>query len=303
MNELIREYQTRNNKVLEHVLKQQEAPERLRDAMQYSTLAGGKRFRAMLVYAAGIAVNAPLEKLDIVAAALECIHAYSLIHDDLPSMDDDDLRRGQATNHIKFDEATAILAGDGLLTLAFDLINQPSSPLNDTQCRKISHQLALSSGPSGMVGGQMLDIQATEQTIELAQLENIHLCKTGALISASVISGALCSEDIEDHQLENLSQYAKAIGLAFQVVDDILDIESSTEQLGKTSGADIALGKATYPSLIGLEKSKILAQKLYQEAIACVRSISDNSGLLSQQTANNTALLTNLADLVVKRKS
>ena len=149
----------------------------------------------------------------------------------------------------------------------------------------------------------MLDIQATEQAIELAQLENIHLCKTGALISASVISGALCNEDIEDHQLESLSQYAKAIGLAFQVVDDILDIESSTEQLGKTSGADIALGKATYPSLIGLEKSKLLAQKLYQEAIACIRSISDNSDLLGQQAANNTALLTNLADLVVKRKS
>jgi len=304
----MREYQQRTQHVLDTYLNDSDTPERLLKAMRYSALSGGKRFRAMLVYAAGLAVDAPLEKLDIVATALECIHAYSLIHDDLPAMDDDDLRRGLATNHIEFDEATAILAGDGLLTFAFELINQPSSNLSDRQCRLITANLARKSGPIGMVGGQMLDIQATEQKINQSELENIHKRKTGALIQSAVMCGALCNDQVTQIQLDALQEYASNIGLAFQVVDDILDIESSTEELGKTSGADIALGKATYPALIGLEESKKMAEKLYQQAIESIATISDNGALVSktnntENLRNNTELLHNLADLVVKRKN
>ncbi|MCL4162227.1 UNVERIFIED_CONTAM: hypothetical protein GTU68_005252 [Idotea baltica] len=258
--------------------------------MRYSTLGGGKRVRALLVYAAGSALNAPFNKLDTVAAALECIHSYSLIHDDLPAMDDDDLRRGKATNHKQFDEATAILAGDGLLTLAFELINSKKSGLTDSQAREISYTLSQCAGPSGMVGGQMLDIKATSTPLTQAQLENMHRCKTGALIRAAVICGALCADSYNQEKISQLTKYADNIGLAFQVVDDILDIESSTEQLGKTSGADQNLGKSTYPSILGLEKSKLLAKNLYQEAIASISSISDN-----------TELLEALAKLVVNR--
>lgn len=309
MNDLMREFQSRNQDVLENILNEPSIPTRLREAMQYSTLSGGKRFRAMLAYASGIAVDAPLEKLDIVAASLECIHAYSLIHDDLPAMDDDDLRRGIATNHIKFDEATAILAGDGLLTFAFELINRPSSPFNDTECRRISAELSKHAGPVGMVGGQMLDIEATEKEITQQQLEDIHQRKTGALIRAAVLCGALCgdtmcSESVNSTLLNAFDDYAISLGLAFQVVDDILDIESSTEELGKTSGADIALGKATYPALIGLDNSKKLAEKLYHQAIASIATISDNTPPIIRHSAlDKTQLLKNLADLVVKRKN
>jgi geranylgeranyl pyrophosphate synthase len=290
MNEIMREYQVRTQEVLDQALSNLNVPERLRDSMRYSTLSGGKRVRALLVYASGLAVDAPLERLNTVAAALECIHAYSLIHDDLPAMDDDDLRRGQSTNHIKFDQATAILAGDALQTLAFELINNDESSLSDAQARKISLTLAQSSGSIGMVGGQMLDIQATDESLTREQLEDVHSRKTGALINAAVICGALCSDHVTSQQLAKLSDYANKIGLAFQVVDDILDIESSTEELGKPSGSDLEMGKSTYPALIGLQASKELAENLYQESIVSVASISDN-----------TQLLEDLAQLVVKR--
>ena len=294
MTNTIKQYQARIENVLDQALAssshRSDTPIRLLEAMRYSTLDGGKRVRALLVYAAGIALNAPLSRLDSVAAALECIHSYSLIHDDLPAMDDDDLRRGKATNHKQFDEATAILAGDALFTLAFDLINAPSSELNDSQARNISHTLSQCAGPNGMVGGQMLDILATQQSLSLAELENVHRCKTGALIRAAVVCGALCSESNNQQTIDKLTVYANNIGLAFQVVDDVLDIESSTEELGKTSGADQILGKSTYPALIGLAESKKLAQNLYQEAIASIASISDN-----------TVLLEDLAALVVNR--
>ena len=290
MNPVLLEYRARNQRLLDDLLSDTEAPERLRLAMRYSTLAGGKRIRALLVYAAGLAVNAPLQRLDSVAAALECIHCYSLIHDDLPSMDDDDLRRGQATSHIEFDEATAILAGDALQTLAFELLNSGDSKLSDRQARNISHKLAVCAGGSGMVGGQMLDILATENSLDRDSLENIHRRKTGALISAAVVCGALCSETVTEQQITQLEIYAESIGLAFQVMDDILDIESSTEILGKPSGADLALGKSTYPALIGLQASKDLAQNLYQQAIASVAAIGDN-----------TIYLVDLAALVVNR--
>ena len=302
MKNLIQEYQSRAQKVLEQALKQQDIPLRLSEAMRYSALGGGKRFRALLVYGAGLYLNAPLNKLDIVSSAIECIHAYSLIHDDLPAMDDDDLRRGQATCHIKYDDATAILAGDGLLSLAFDLINHPNAPFSDKQCRLISHQLAFSSGPTGMVGGQMLDIEATgHNSITIEELENIHRRKTGALINSATLCGAYCSDNINSETLEHLSNYANSIGLAFQVIDDILDIESTTQELGKPSGADINLQKATYPALIGLTESKQLADKLYQQAMESLSAISDNSEISKHN--DGAILLQELADLVVNRKN
>lgn len=286
----MQDYQARSNAALERALDDANVPERLRLAMQHSTLAGGKRLRAQLVYAAGVALGAPLARLDAVAAALECMHAYSLIHDDLPAMDDDDLRRGKPTAHIQFDEATAILAGDGLQSLAFELINSPQSELSDQQARQITFSLAQAAGPVGMVGGQMLDILATGNTLLQADLENMHQRKTGALIKAAVLCGALCAEKVATEQLEALSRYADYLGLAFQVIDDVLDIEASTETLGKPSGADLALQKSTYPALLGLEESKDFAQTLYQQAIESIATIGDNN-----------AHLLALATLVVNR--
>jgi geranylgeranyl pyrophosphate synthase len=285
------QYRERFDRVMNLALTNNQVPDRLQDAMRYSALSNGKRVRALLVYAAGFAVNAPIERLDAVACALECIHSYSLIHDDLPAMDNDDLRRGQATNHIQFDEATAILAGDALLTLAFELINAPNSQLTDAQCRLISHKLAIGAGQIGMVGGQTLDILATAQLSSPEQLKDMHLRKTGALINAAVSCGALCAENLNADVLKRLSDFADNIGLAFQVIDDVLDVESNTEQLGKRSKADLALQKSTYPKVLGLEASKQLAQTLYQDAIASIDGIGDN-----------TQHLTELATLVVTRK-
>jgi len=285
------DYRSRVELALDKSLNKTDMPPRLQDAMAYSCLNGGKRVRALLVYAAGESVNAPLEKLDAVATSLECIHSYSLIHDDLPAMDDDDLRRGKPTNHKAYDEATAILAGDALLTVAFDIICNEESPLDDQQARKISALLSSTAGACGMVGGQMLDIQATQQSLSLNDLENMHRRKTGALIRAAVVGGALCADSDNSDNILKLEKYADDIGLAFQVIDDILDIEASTEILGKAKGADENLGKATYPSVIGLDASKELAQKLYQEAVESISSIGDN-----------TSLLIGLANLVVTRK-
>ena len=287
------DYQSRIEVVLKRELTNSDIPSRLLQAMNYSTLNGGKRIRALLVYAAGEAVQAPLEQHDNVAAAIECIHSYSLIHDDLPAMDDDDLRRGKPTSHKQFDEATAILAGDALLTFAFELINHRDSNLSDTQARKISAILSESAGAIGMVGGQILDIQATGKELTQAQLEDMHRRKTGALIRAAAMCGGLCIEsgNLNKEIAEKLESYANNIGLAFQVVDDILDIEASTEELGKTSGADIDLGKVTYPSLIGLDASKQLAKNLYNESIKSIHEIGENTELLSQ-----------IAELVISRR-
>ena len=286
----LNDYQIRIEKVLDAALNHSDTPDLLQTSMRYSTLDGGKRVRAMLVYAAGLALDAPLTRLDSVAAALECIHSYSLIHDDLPAMDDDDLRRGKATNHKKFDEATAILAGDALQTVAFELVNQEQS-LSDKQARQLSLMLAKYAGRVGMVGGQMLDMQAEKQSLSREELENVHSRKTGALIRAAVTGGALCADDVSSDNFEALDIYARKIGLAFQVIDDVLDIESSTETLGKTSGADQAMGKSTYPALLGLESSKQLAQDLYKDALSSI-SIIDG----------DTQMLSDLASLVVSRK-
>ena len=286
--------QARIEAVLAEHLANPNIPERLRAAMQYSTLGGGKRIRAMLVYAAGSAMGADMARLDAVAAAIECVHAYSLIHDDLPAMDDDDLRRGRPTNHIQFDEATAILAGDALQTLAFEILAE--STLSDHQARQVTLLLARSAGAVGMVGGQMIDILATEQRLSQAELETMHRCKTGALINASVIGGALCAHTVNADVRRALETYAANIGLAFQVVDDILDIESTTEQLGKPNGSDTAAGKVTFPQLLGLSESKQFAQKLYHDAMESLQLIGDNT-----ESPMGVRLLSDIAERVVTR--
>ena len=288
MNSTQSKYQQRIEQALETLLP---APDnQLNKAMRYSTLNGGKRFRAMLVYAAGEAFDADVNTLDTVAAAVECIHAYSLIHDDLPAMDDDGLRRGKATCHIEFDEATAILAGDALQTLAFELLTNISSGLNEQKRLRLISELSKASGYTGMAGGQMLDILATGQLLTLEELENVHRNKTGALIKAAVVMGAICSDSFKETDEAMLVTYAEKVGLAFQIIDDVLDEEGDTETLGKTSGADKELGKSTYPALLGINESKQRAEKLYQEAIESLSTIGDNSLMLKQ-----------LAKLVVAR--
>jgi len=265
--------------------------EPLGSAMRYSTLNGGKRLRAMLVYAAGLVFNTPLEKLDAAACAVECIHAYSLIHDDLPAMDDDDLRRGRPTSHIKFDEATAILAGDALQTLAFEMLTDTSNfHLTDKSKLDIAALLARAAGPEGMVGGQILDIAATNKDISLAELKTMHRLKTGALIQASTLLGVLCSEKASKEEYSHIKNYADNIGLAFQIVDDVLDETADTATLGKQSGADKALGKSTYVSHLGIDNARAEAHKLVNDALQSLDQLSHNSALLEE-----------LAKLVVHR--
>ncbi|WP_102944483.1 farnesyl diphosphate synthase [Stenotrophomonas sp. VV52] len=229
------------------------APQRLHQAMRYSVLGGGKRMRPLLVYASGQIFGADEAALDAPAMAVELIHAYSLVHDDLPAMDDDAMRRGRPTTHIAFDEATAILAGDALQTRAFGLLaDAPLQALLRVHClQALSH----ASGAAGMCGGQALDIDATGHAQPLADLQRMHALKTGALIRAAVRMGALCGEAPEA-DLRQLDAFADALGLAFQVRDDILDVEASSEQLGKTAGKDQAQAKSTFPALLGMDGAK-----------------------------------------------
>jgi farnesyl diphosphate synthase len=242
-------------------------PPRLHEAMRYAVQGGGKRIRPLLVYLTGTTLNIDVTTLDAPACAVELIHAYSLVHDDLPAMDDDDLRRGKPTCHKAFDEATAVLAGDALQTLAFYVLSHDSE-VRTTNKRHIEmiETLALASGSRGMAGGQAIDMAAVGQSLNIAELENMHIHKTGALIRASVKLGALACCTVEDSQLKKLEHYAKCIGLAFQIQDDILDVESSTEMLGKPQGSDIALDKVTYPALLGLAGAKEMARELIEEA-------------------------------------
>ena len=243
-------------------------PARLHRAMRYATLGDGKRVRPVLVYAAGQALGAELDCLDAGACAVELIHAYSLVHDDLPAMDDDDLRRGRPTCHKAFDEATAILAGDALQTLAFRVLCEDDDLCIGRADRlRMIQALAHASGSRGMAGGQALDMAATGQDIDLAQLENLHIHKTGALVLASVRLGALAAGAGSDPRVPGLERYAKCIGLAFQVHDDVLDVEGDTETLGKTRGKDAAAEKATYPALIGLDAAREMASRLVEEAM------------------------------------
>jgi geranylgeranyl pyrophosphate synthase len=264
---------------------------RLQQASAYSIENGGKRLRPALFYACCEALNANIKEqdLDRLASAIECIHSYSLVHDDLPAMDDDALRRGKPTCHIAFDEATAILVGDGLQALAFELISNCES-LNATTQIRLVQQLAQAAGNKGMVGGQMIDLAATDKSISVAELENMHRLKTGAMIRVCAQMAATCAAASAE-QTQALDHFAAHLGLAFQVHDDILDIESDTETLGKTQGADIQQAKQTYPALLGLEASKTLRDDLVAKAI---------SDLQSENLATDKLL--GFADFMLKRR-
>ncbi|QUY49354.1 (2E,6E)-farnesyl diphosphate synthase [Serratia plymuthica] len=263
-------------------------------AMRHGALLGGKRLRPFLVYTTGQMFGVSLNNLDVPAAAVECIHAYSLIHDDLPAMDDDDLRRGQPTCHIKFGEASAILAGDALQTLAFSILadaDMPDVALRDRLA--MVSELAAASGVAGMCGGQSLDLEAEGRQIDLPALEQIHRHKTGALIRAAVRLGALAAGESGRAALPQLDRYAAAIGLAFQVQDDILDVVGETEKIGKRQGADQQHEKSTYPALLGLDSAKAKAWDLYQEALAALDTLAAQS--------YNTAPLRALASFIIER--
>lgn len=258
--------------------------ERLQQAMQYSLLSGGKRIRPILAYASAQAVADISSAVDHVGCAVEAIHAYSLIHDDLPAMDDDDLRRGQPTCHIAFDEACAILAGDALQALAFEQLASAPEVSDSTRVNLI-RELAAASGAAGMVGGQAIDLASVNQQPTLEQLQHMHTLKTGALIRASVRMGAIATGAVNAQQLNALSLYADAIGLAFQVQDDILDVVADTETLGKQQGADIALNKPTYVSLLGLEQAQQKAQQLHQTALNALSMFGQSADILRALSA------------------
>ena len=271
-------YRSRVDRKLADVLRaDQEIPERLLDAMRYSVLGGGKRVRPLLVYASGEIVGAPEPALDAIAAAVELIHAYSLVHDDLPAMDDDDLRRGRPTTHRQFDEATAILAGDALQARAFELLAADSALAARAQAQvNIVAWLARAAGPAGMVGGQTLDMAAEGQRLDERGLERIHRGKTGALIRAAIMMpselGSLTAE-----QRANLDLFARDIGLVFQIRDDLLEVEQDTATLGKSAGSDASNDKSTYPSTLGIEGARRRAAETQQHAVAALLTLGRNA--------------------------
>lgn len=267
------------------------APARLHEAMRYAVLGGGKRVRPLLSFAAGEVTAAPPERLEVAASAVEMIHAYSLVHDDLPCMDDDVLRRGKPTVHVEYDEATALLVGDALQTLAFQLLaEQRLADEPGTQLEMVK-LLGVAAGSRGMAGGQQIDLESTGKSLAVAELEFMHIHKTGALIRAAVLIGAACGKPLGEAERAALDRYAKAVGLAFQVVDDVLDSEASTATLGKTAGKDSKQGKSTYVSALGAPKAKALAEELRADAHAAV-----------QKLGSRGARLAALADFVVLRK-
>ncbi len=291
---LLPQYQTRINNFLEQKLDALAVnDEKLLAAMRYGLLIGGKRMRPYLAYMVGETLNTSAADIDGIAAALECIHAYSLLHDDLPAMDDDDLRRGQPTCHKAFDEATAILAGDSLQTLAFDILaNHSFSDKVLSKRIELIRHLVNASGYQGMCGGQALDLAATDKSISLAQLEKLHSLKTGALLSASVLMAAECAVNITEHDKKSLAHYANLMGLAYQVQDDIIDITSTEEELGKPAGSDLAANKSTYPALLGLQGAQQKADDLYQQALQALATLP-----------YNTDNLADFATFIVKRRS
>ncbi|HEY0745228.1 MAG TPA: farnesyl diphosphate synthase [Steroidobacteraceae bacterium] len=278
----MRAYQSRVQAVLDAALPAAElVPQRLHAAQRYAVLGGGKRLRPLLVYFTGEALNISAELLDAPAAAVELIHAYSLVHDDLPAMDDDDLRRGQPTTHRAFDEATAILAGDALQVLAFSLLSRDRTAGISPEARlEMIQILADASGTTGMAGGQAIDLAAVGQALTLEQLEAMHRLKTGALIRASVLMAATCAPKLNAEAWDALEGYSQDIGLAFQIQDDILDIEGKTEEIGKTSGADAARAKPTYPSVLGLEAAKSRARELRERASERLAPLGEQANVL-----------------------
>ena len=267
------------------------APARLHEAMRYAVLEGGKRVRPLLAFAAGEISAAPPERVEVAAAAVELIHAYSLVHDDLPCMDDDVLRRGKPTVHVEYDEATAMLVGDALQSLAFQLIAENRLSENPSTQLEMVRTLASASGSRGMAGGQQIDLEATGKALTLPELEFMHIHKTGALIRAAVLLGFWCGERIDENERKPLDRYAKAVGLAFQVVDDVLDSEASTATLGKTAGKDARQGKPTYVSVIGLPAARRMADELRGEAHAALADLGARAKRLAA-----------LADFIVLRK-
>jgi farnesyl diphosphate synthase len=265
------------------------APQRLHEAMRYAVLGGGKRVRPLLCHAAGAIFNVDSQILDAPAIAVELIHAYSLVHDDLPCMDDDDLRRGKPSCHVQYDEATALLVGDALQTLAFQTLSNRLVGIGAARQLDMLHLLAVASGSRGMAGGQAIDLAAVGQQLTIGELEYMHIHKTGALIRAAVLLGAHCGEAGPD-ALERLGHFANRIGLLFQVVDDILDAEASTATLGKTAGKDAAQNKPTYVNILGAREAKAMASKLRQDAHDSLAPFGDSARRLHE-----------LADFIVER--
>ena len=258
-------------------------PVELVRAMRYAVLGGGKRLRPLLVYAAGAALGASCDVLDIPACAVELIHAYSLVHDDLPSMDDDDLRRGRPTCHIAFGEATAILAGDALQALAFEILASQTTPAIGVELRlEMLRVLGAACGAHGMAGGQAIDLAAVGKELDLPALENMHSHKTGALICASVRLGALSAGCADSATVDALERYGHAVGLAFQVRDDILDVEGETQALGKTAGKDAASAKPTFPSVLGMDASRAHLRELVHEALAALEPLGQRTSPLAE---------------------
>lgn len=267
------------------------APRRLHEAMRYAVLGAGKRVRPLLAFAAGEIAQADMERVAIAGAAVELIHAYSLVHDDLPCMDDDVLRRGKPTCHVEYDEPTALLVGDALQSLAFQLLSEyrlADDPAGQLEMVKL---LATASGSRGMAGGQAIDLEAVGKQLTVPELEIMHIHKTGALIRAAALLGARCGKGLDADELQQLDHFAKCVGLAFQVVDDVLDAEAPTATLGKTAGKDAEQGKPTYVSALGVARSRAFAEELRQDALGALAAFGDRAERLRQ-----------LADFIVLRK-
>ena len=266
------------------------APRRLHEAMRYATLGGGKRVRPLLAFAAGEITNADSDRVTVAAAAVELIHAYSLVHDDLPCMDDDVLRRGKPTCHVEFDEATALLVGDALQSLAFQLLAEYRLADDPSVQLELVKMLATAAGSRGMAGGQAIDLAATGAILTLPELEFMHIHKTGALIRAATLLGARCGAPLATEELGQLDHFAKCVGLAFQVVDDVLDTEATTATLGKTAGKDEKNNKPTYVSVLGVAEAKSLAADLRRNALTALDAFGGRALRLRQ-----------LADFIVLR--
>ena len=266
-------------------------PHKLHEAMRYTTLGGGKRVRPLLAYAAGALFDAAPQAVARVASAVEMIHVYSLVHDDMPCMDDDALRRGKPTVHVAYDEATALLVGDTLQAQAFQVLAD-SETVPPARLLQMVRLLAQAAGSAGMCGGQAIDLDSVGLSLTREQLERMHQLKTGAMLRVSVLLGALAGRDLEPRELEALDAYSAAVGLAFQVVDDVLDATADSATLGKTAGKDAADNKPTYVSILGLEPSRALAEQLRRDAHEALAPFGDKAQRLRE-----------LADLIVQRKA
>jgi farnesyl diphosphate synthase len=287
----MRDVQAQSEQSLAALLpKADTVPHKLHEAMRYTVLGGGKRIRPLLAHASGALFGADPQTLARAAAAVEMIHAYSLVHDDMPCMDDDALRRGKPTVHIAYDEATALLVGDALQAQAFEVL--ASAPLPPVRLVPMLKLLAQAAGSAGMCGGQAIDLDSVGFRLSLEQLERMHQLKTGALLRAAVLLGAMCGKELSAQEEDALDTYANAIGLAFQVVDDVLDATADSATLGKTAGKDAAANKPTYVSILGLEPSRALAQQLRDAAHAALAPFGEQARRLRE-----------LADLIVQRKA